>query len=108
VQWFFSTDRHHMPWHAKSLIVHLLFEQGLLGLGLAGLMVTAALWRCTVGHARNHPLAPALAGSLLGFVVVGLFDSLVDAPRVAFLFWCVCLLALGLRALPPPVAASGR
>ena len=106
--WFFSSDRHHMPWHAKSLIVHLLFEQGLLGLGLAAAMVAGALWRCTVGHARNHPLAPALAGALLGFVVVGLFDSLVDAPRVAFLFWSVCLLALGLRALPPPVAAGGR
>jgi hypothetical protein len=101
-QWFFSSDRHHMPWHAKSMAVHLLFEQGLLGLALASLITVAALWRCTLGHARNHALAPALAGALLGFLVVGLFDSLLDAPRVALLFWCVTLLALGLRALPPP------
>ena len=29
--WFYSSDKHHMPWHAKNLAVHLYFEQGLLG-----------------------------------------------------------------------------
>lgn len=101
-RWFFSSDRYHLPWHIKSLPLHILFEQGLVGLGLAALLLLAALWRCTGGHARHHALAPALAGSLLGFVVVGLFDSLIDAPRIGFLFFAVLALALGLRAVHPP------
>lgn len=104
--WFFSSDRHHLPWHAKSLAVHLLFEQGLVGLALASTMVLAALWRCSFGRARSHALAPALAGSLLGFLVVGLFDSLIDAPRIGLLFWLVVLLGLGLRS-PLRSAAAG-
>jgi hypothetical protein len=104
--WFSSSDHHHMPWHMKSLPLHVLFEQGLLGLLLWSGMVLAALWRCSFGRGRGHELAPAVAGGLLGFVVVGLFDSLIDAPRLAFLFYAVVALGLGLRspATPPQPA----
>lgn len=103
--WFPSSDRHHMPWHMKSLPLHVLFEQGLVGLVLGASLFLLAVGRLIGGHAREHPLAPALVGGLAGFVVVGLFDSLVDAPRIAFLFYLLVLIALGLRA-PPPMAAS--
>lgn len=96
--WFPSSDRLHLPWHAKSLPLHLLFEQGLVGLTLAGLLFAGAVARLSFGEAREHPLAPALLAALLGFAVVGLFDSLVDAPRIAFLALSLLLLALGLRA----------
>ena len=43
-----------------------------------------ALGRVSWGNAAGHPLAPALAGALLGFMLVGLFDSLVDGARIAF------------------------
>lgn len=99
--WFPSSDRHHMPWHMKSLPLHVLFEQGLVGLTLWSALLLLALGRLVAAHAREHPLAPALAGGLLGFLVVGLFDSLVDAPRIAFLFYTLVLLGLGLRAPPP-------
>lgn len=104
--WFSSSDHHHMPWHMKSLPLHVLFEQGLLGLGLWSALVLAALWRCSFGPGRRHELAPAVAGGLLGFLVVGLFDSLIDAPRLAFLFYAVVALGLGLRspATPPQPA----
>lgn len=96
--WFFSSDKYHMPWHMKSLPLHVLFEQGLLGVALwAGLLATA-VWRCTWGAARRHPLAPAVVGGLAGFLIVGLFDSLIDAPRIGFLFYAMLALALGLRA----------
>jgi hypothetical protein len=37
---------------------------------------------------------------------VGLFDSLIDAPRLAFLFYAVVLLGLGLRSpATPPLPA---
>jgi hypothetical protein len=52
-----------------------------------------------VGSARAHPLAPEIVGTLAGFVVVGLFDSLVDVPRDAFVFYFLLLQALTLHGL---------
>ena len=95
--WFFSSDRHHMPWHIKQMALHVMFEQGLLGLGLLATLATLALWRLSAGLGREHELAPALAASLLGFIVVGLFDSLLDVPRLAYMFYILLLLSLGLR-----------
>jgi len=106
--WFSSSDRHHMPWHMKNLGLHVLFEQGLLGLALLGTMLLLALWRLSVGRGREHVLAPALAASLVGFVIVGLFDSLVDAPRLGFMFYGLLLFSLGLRALPGSVAEAPK
>lgn len=99
--WFFSSDRYHMPWHIKSLFMNVLFDQGLLGAALWGLLLVGALWRTSLGSARQHSLAPALAASLGGFAVVGLFDSLVDVPRVAWLFYLLVLLAWTLPRQPP-------
>jgi hypothetical protein len=54
------------------------------------------------------PLASLLSG--VGLLVVGLFDSLLDMPRVAFLFYLLVALAWILpaptttarKASPPP------
>jgi hypothetical protein len=109
-RWFFSSDRHHMPWHMKNMLLHVLFEQGAVGLLLFSTLVLAAVWRVTGGKARDHTAAPATAAAIVGFLIVGLFDSLLDMPRVAFLFYLVVGLALILparattprRATPPP------
>jgi hypothetical protein len=87
-----------MPWHLKNLAVHLLFEQGLLGLAAGMLVLGAALWRTTLGAARGHALAPPLAAALLGLFVVGLVDSVLDMPRVAGLSWGLAAVALALPA----------
>lgn len=97
--WFFSSDRSHLPWHLKNVFVHVLFDQGVFGLCVFVLMLLGGLWRLSLGSARAHPLAPAIAGSLVGFVVVGLFDSLVDVPRDAFVFYFLLLQALTLHGL---------
>lgn len=104
-RWFFSSDRHHMPWHIKSVFMNVLFDQGVAGLVLWLALCAGAMWRVCLGPAREHPLAPPLAGALAGFLVVGLFDSLLDVPRVAFVFYFLLLLALTVRA---PRAASAR
>lgn len=101
-RWFFTSDRHHLPWHAKSLLLHWYFEQGALGVLVGLTLWGVALARVSWGHAAAHPLAPALAGALLGFMLVGLFDSLVDAARLAFLYGTLVMLGLGLRSPPPP------
>nr|WP_315240273.1 hypothetical protein [uncultured Albidiferax sp.] len=108
-RWFFSSDRNHMPWHMKNVFMNVLFDQGGVGLLLFSAMLLAALWRVSVGTAKDHPLAPGIAGGLVGFVVVGLFDSLVDVPRLAFMFYVVLLLGLTVRqASAPRSPASSR
>lgn len=105
-RWFFSSDRYHLPWHIKNMGLHLLFEDGLVGLSLLSTLVLVALLRLSFGRGRDHALAPALVASLVGFLVVGLFDSLIDVPRLAFMFYTVLLFSLGLRALPDSVGAE--
>ena len=98
--WFFSSDRNHLPWHIKNLGLHVLFEQGVVGVLLFGTLLALALWRLSFGRGRDQALAPPLAGALVGFVCVGAFDSLLDVPRVGFIFFALVLFSLGLRALP--------
>ncbi|MEO6280403.1 hypothetical protein [Roseateles sp.] len=98
--WFFSSDRYHLPWHIKNAALHVLFEQGLVGLALVGSAYLLALVRLSFGRGRDHPLAPAIVAALIGFGAVGAFDSLLDAPRIGFIFFTLLLLGLGLRALP--------
>ena len=95
-RWFTTSDRYHLPWHAKNLALHLLFEQGLLGLGAFALAIGTALWRVSFGAARAQPLAPALAGALVALLVVGLVDSILDMPRIALLTLLLLSVALAL------------
>jgi hypothetical protein len=95
--WFFTSDRSHLPWHIKNLFLNVLFDQGAVGLVLFLLLVTGAIFRVAQGSGRFHPLAPYIAASLVGFLVVGAFDSLLDVPRVGFLFYLILLLALMVR-----------
>jgi hypothetical protein len=101
-RWFFTSDRHHLPWHIKNLWLNFLFDQGIFGLLSFSLAYGWSLWRLTFGKARSHPVSPYLFASLTAFGVVGLFDSLMDVPRVAFLFYVLLFLGLFLT----PRAAS--
>lgn len=101
-RWFFSSDRNHLPWHIKNVFMNVLFDQGGVGLLLFSAMLLAALWRVSVGTAKDHPLAPGIGGGLVGFALVGLFDSLVDVPRLAFVFYVVLLLGLTVRPATAP------
>ena len=44
-RWFFTSDHDHLPWHMKNMFLHVLFEQGIVGLAAFGLLVLAALMR---------------------------------------------------------------
>jgi hypothetical protein len=102
-QWFMVSEKIHLPWHIKSLPLNVLFDQGVMGLLLFVVLVGGALFRLTAGRARAHPLAPFVAASLAGFLVVGAFDSLLDVPRVAFAFYLVLFAGL---ALAEPARAT--
>ena len=96
-RWFFTSDRLHLPWHIKNMGLAVLFDQGLFGLISLVLLVGIALGRLVAGRAQGHPAAPYLASALVGFLVVGAFDSLLDVPRLAFLFYLLVLVSLVLR-----------
>ena len=105
-RWFFTSDD-HLAWHVKNLWVQVFFEQGLIGVFSWTMLVLAALWnagrKAGAGGPRGWAGAVLLA-ALSGFLTVGLFDSLFDAPRLATLFFWLVLLALVDQAPP----ASGR
>jgi len=76
------------------------------------MLVGGALWRLFF-VAYRHTDAPYLASTLIGFLIVGIFDSLLDIPRVAFLFYLLLLIALllprtGATAVEPKTYAGGR
>ena len=98
--WFFSSDRQHLPWHAKNLALHLYIEQGILGVVALGATLLVALGRLAIRGKAAGLLAAVPLASLLGFVMVGLFDSLVDVPRLTIWLMLVLWVALVLRRHP--------
>lgn len=90
--WFFSTEN-HWPWHTENLPVSLLFEQGWLGAGAFFLLFAAAVYNCC-RRLRQNPFNVILLSSFSGFIVVGLFTSPFDYPRLTFLFFLLLFLAL--------------
>lgn len=103
-RWFITSDRNHLPWHAKNLQVHLLVEQGLLGLFALSALTIAAL-AALLGPVRAHPLAPALAAAIVGVWVVGGVDSVLDMPRVAT--WLLLLTTMATHLFLPSRAQHG-
>ncbi len=106
--WFFSTDS-HLAWHAKNLFVHVLFEQGWLGLGAFTMLLAAAVWTL-LRRARHDALAVTLLVSITAFLIVGVVDSLIDEPRLDFLFFWLLSIALvsGGKLAPPRRHARTR
>jgi VanZ family protein len=83
--WFFSADS-HLQWHAKSLPVAVLFDQGWLGLIALCAFSALAVGRAAGRAWRGDLNTAAALASFSAFLVVGLFDTLIDAPRFLFLF----------------------
>jgi hypothetical protein len=104
--WFFSSDRHHLPWHVKSLPLNLYFDMGWPGLLAATILLLATCMPLLRRVGRRHANIDAAAwlAALLGFQVVGGFDSLIDVPRITVLF----MLVLGGAALQPATLKSCR
>ncbi len=97
--WFFSSDHHHLPWHVKNLLLAQYFDQGAFGAGALILLIALVGGRLAVRARQGDRLALAHASALAGFLVVGQFDSLLDVPRIALLFFFY-LLAASLEPAP--------
>lgn len=106
--WFFASNTNHLPWHIKNLAVGLLFDQGWLGLATFSLLLVSALRalarKAWVGEAH----AAAALASAVGFLCVGMVDSLFDAPRLTTLFLLVLGVCGGLDWRSVAVAGGSR
>ena len=90
--WFFAVDD-HLPWHAKNVFVHLLFEQGWLGV-FAFVAMTAVAVSCSLkAIAGGDRFSAMILAALSGLLIIGSIDSLLDDPRTAFLFYLLTFVA---------------
>lgn len=103
--WFF-VDGNHLRWHVKNLFVYAYVEGGLLGLAALLVVVAVALWRSWRLHRAGDPMGVLFAASIAAGLSIGLFDSVLDAPRVAVLFLMPLLGAIVWQ--PQPVALAAR
>lgn len=94
--WFFSADE-HLPWHAKQLWLGELFDLGWFGVGALATLVGVTLIRGIRQAWRGNLFAAAATASILAILLVGLFDTLIDAPRFLMLF----VMIAGMAAFTP-------
>ena len=94
--WFAAAQGYFVPWHLDNLFLEILVERGLFGLLAWLTLVGYALWHLVLGRASLAPLTPYVVASLMAVLLVGLVSSVMDVPRVAFLFWLLLFLAVQL------------
>ncbi|NNM82135.1 MAG: hypothetical protein HKL98_05995 [Burkholderiales bacterium] len=100
-RWFFTSDHEHLAWHEKDLFLHVFFDQGWFGLLSFGLLCLYALARLLSGS--SGAIAMAQFASLFSLLVVGIFDSVLDFPRIALLVYLLLI-----SAMIEPVQARGH
>lgn len=99
--WFFSSDHNHMPWHAKNFVVNAFFELGWLGTIVLALLLLYAAGDLAARALHGEAMAAVYLAALAGMMVVGIFDSLTDVPRLTVVLMLV-LLASSLREAKRP------
>ena len=85
--WFSYNEFSHLPWHTKSLWLHLWSEQGLFGMLVFAVLILYVAGRTITTLIEDPLMMLTLASALVGFMVVGVTGSLLDAPRIAVLFY---------------------
>lgn len=104
--WFPAAQSYFLPWHLDNLFLEILVERGGFGLLAWLLLVIYTLRQLVVGPTKLQALAPYLAASLVGVLVVGLVSSVMDVPRVAFLLFL--LIFLSMQSSEPICKVSAR
>jgi len=89
--WFFSSDRNHMPWHVKNFAVNQMFELGWAGVLATAFLLLAVGGRLVARGLAGDSYAAVCLASLTGCMMVGLFDSITDVPRLSILFLLIAM-----------------
>ncbi len=91
--WFYAFAD-HLAWHIKNLWVDAYFEGGILGFGLLMALLGFILWTLARRILAGDSAAVILLMVITGVLVVGMFDSLFDEPRITVLFFLMVWLTL--------------
>lgn len=85
--WFFAADGAvYLPWRIHNLWYGILFDLGWVGVGAYLLLLVFSVVRAIPAIRRGDAMASAALAALAGFLVIGLFENLLAAPRFLFLF----------------------
>lgn len=90
-RWFFATDE-HLAWHIKSMPMAILFDQGWFGLLAFAILLIASASATAKAAWQGDTMSATFLAASIGFLVVGVFDTLIDAPRFLFLFMTLLLI----------------
>ena len=87
--WFFTSDD-HAAWRAENMWVQLYLEMGWLGVVSVAWLLMATLVPLVVGATVGRDLTLwVLTLSIIGFLMIGLFGSLIDTPWLTELLCAV-------------------
>ena len=109
-RWYFTDDQHAI-WRIENQYLMTLFESGVLGLASFVLLAGTALAGAVGAMRRGNRMAAPVAASLLAFLCSGVFDYLLEGPRLAALFYIIAFCGLTLMPAPeldPAVFAISR
>jgi len=115
-RWYVSDD-YHWPWRIENEYVATLFDGGLLRLASLLLLLFASITGAMRLVSQGSSIGPAILAAIVIFAASCLFDTPLQAPRLATLSFLIVVVALfGLSSnaatyeatLHPPPPASGR
>lgn len=92
--WFFAGHHYYIPWHIDNLFLETWVDQGMIGLLILLAILARASHNVLFGAGRRHVLAPYLLAALIGCATVGIFSSVLDMPRAAFLLFLLLCSAI--------------
>ncbi len=95
-RWNF-TDDHHWSWRIFNQYLMTYFELGVLGVLAALVLVVGSFLGAARGMWLGDPMAACLAPALAALGVSFMFDAILEAPRLALLFYL--MLGFGLEYL---------
>jgi hypothetical protein len=94
--WFFVSDD-HLIWRAKNSFLHLGVETGLIGIVLFVLLGASLLFKCFAAAFRQRQwVAFVVTLSILGFMPIGMFGTLIDTPWISLLLLMQLAIAQGI------------
>jgi hypothetical protein len=92
-RWIF-TDDSHVSWRMLNEYLMLFFETGVLGLAAYGALAALAIAGGIRGLRNGSISGAPITGAVAAFLVSGAFDNVLEAPRVALLFFLICVCGL--------------
>jgi hypothetical protein len=98
--WTYSSD-HHIHWRIFNQFFMTLFERGWFGLFASVVLAGLAAVRLLAAVVRGDRRAPVLLASLAGFLMLGMTEAWLEAPRLGGLYYLLVFLTLCLTVPKP-------